>query len=228
MSGIIRIDLPLACRSLGRRPSPNPATRPVRFFTNHESRNMVFTAVQVAVSAQGSHHQKPPSRTTEPVASSLFPCSRLFTIVRHCSAKNIAPEPVSPLRPHRQHGLLCSSRNTVFPCSSGDSKESNPKPDQRVFHESRDTNHETRLLCFSRVTKHGIFVAPSRLPYPPFPGISRHFPGGGGGLSKGSSAASDVSQKSVQFSVAIDSGETCRLSAAPVALRAASAAANAQ
>ena len=24
----------------------------------------------------------------------------------------------------------------------------------KVFHESRDTNHETRLLCFSRITRH--------------------------------------------------------------------------
>ena len=27
------------------------------------------------------------------------------------------------------------------------------------FHESRDTNHESPLLCFSRVTKHGFFGA---------------------------------------------------------------------
>ena len=39
------------------------------------------------------------------------------------------------------------TRNMVFPCSSGDSKESNPKPGQRAFHESRDTNHESRPLC---------------------------------------------------------------------------------
>ena len=31
------------------------------------------------------------------------------------------------------------SRNMVFPCSYGSSKESNHKPDQRVFHESRIT-----------------------------------------------------------------------------------------
>ena len=40
------------------------------------------------------------------------------------------------------------SRNMVFPCPSGDSKESNAKPDQRVFHETRNTRHESRL--FSR------------------------------------------------------------------------------
>ena len=35
------------------------------------------------------------------------------------------------------------ARNMVFPCPSSDSKESSPKPGQRVFtnHESRNTNH---------------------------------------------------------------------------------------
>ena len=50
---------------------------------------------------------------------SVHDCSPLFTIVRHCSAKNITPEPVSPLRPHRQRGLY-------------------------GFHETRNTRHETR------------------------------------------------------------------------------------
>ena len=73
--------------------------------------------------------------------------------------------------PHRQHGLLGfhQPRDTQhgFPCPSGDSKESNPKPDQRVF-----TNHETRN------TNHGFFsnhVFPTR-DFPRFPTISRHFP----------------------------------------------------
>ena len=70
--------------------------------------------------------------------------------------------------PHRQHALLGfhQPRGTQhgFPRPSGDSKESNPKPDQRVFHESRDTNHESRLFF------------ESRLPYPRFPTISHHFP----------------------------------------------------
>ena len=42
------------------------------------------------------------------------------------------------------------SRNMVFPCSSGDSKESNSKPGQRAFHETRDTKHESRPLCLCR------------------------------------------------------------------------------
>ena len=52
---------------------------------------------------------------------------------------------------------LCFSRDTnhatwFFPVPSGDSKESNPKPDQQVFHETRNTRHESRLFiaCFDR------------------------------------------------------------------------------
>ena len=52
---------------------------------------------------------------------SVHDCSPLFTIVRHCSAKNITPEPVSPLHPHRQHSLF-------------------------GFYASGNTNHETRLF----------------------------------------------------------------------------------
>ena len=78
-------------------------------------------------------------------------------------------------------------RNMVFPCPSGDSKESNPKPDQQVFHESRDTaiawraaqasanskvftKHESRLFFESR-----LFCFPTHH-FPPFPTISRYFP----------------------------------------------------
>ncbi len=66
--------------------------------------------------------------------------------------------------PRRQHGLLGfhQPRDTqhVFPLPSGDFMESNLKPDQRVFHESQDTNH-------------GFF---SNHDFPRFPTISRHFP----------------------------------------------------
>ena len=37
------------------------------------------------------------------------------------------------------HESRNTKHTTYFPLPSGDSKESNPKPDQRVFHESRDT-----------------------------------------------------------------------------------------
>ena len=75
---------------------------------------------------EGWRHRKPPSGPLHPPESHGFPvrhCSLLFTIVRHCSAKNITPEPVSPLRPHRQHGLF-------------------------GFHETRDTRHESRPLLW--------------------------------------------------------------------------------
>ena len=102
-------------------------------FTKHESRDTnhgLFSNHSLCGrsvlrgSARGWRHRKPPSGPLHPPASHGFPvrhCSRLFTIVRHCSAKNITPEPVSPLRPHRQHGLFC-------------------------FHETRDTRYEPRPL----------------------------------------------------------------------------------
>ena len=85
--------------------------------------------------------------------------------------------------PRRQHGLLGfhQPRDTQhgFPLPSGDSKESNPKPDQRVStnHESRDTNHGFYGFHESRDTKHeSRLFFESRLPYPRFPTISHHFP----------------------------------------------------
>ncbi len=262
----------------GRRPPPAPAARPVGFSpaTNHatcfppvlrrlqreqlEARPTGFSRITKHETRllspwvrEGWRHQKPPSGPLRPPASHCFPvhdCSPLFTIVRHCSAKNIVSEPVSvpaalavaaaapfagntacwvftrhetrffpvpPATPRRAtpspaNGLftnhesrpLCfcrcfparcgaasgcygaawaavvpragntacwvftshESRNMVFPLPSGDSKESNSKPDQQVFtnHETRITNHESRPLCLS---SHD---------FPRFPTISRHFP----------------------------------------------------
>ena len=81
--------------------------------------------------------------------------------------------------PHRHHGLLGfhQPRDTQhgFPLPSGDSKESNRKPDQRVFHESRDTRH-------GFFSNHGFpthnfprFPTISRPPHPP-PLFSLGFP----------------------------------------------------
>ena len=209
----------------GRRPPPAPAARPVRFFTNHETR-LLSPWVR-----EGWRHQKPPSGPLRQPASHCFPvhdCSRLFAIVHDCSPKNIVrnqcPRAVHTgsaackvftnhetrvtkhglyafhesrvtaflaarsllscaLRrgigrlwrgmggrrpPRRQHGLLGFHQQRitqhVFPLPSGDSKESNSKPGLRVFHESRITRRETRLLCFSTHD------------FPQFPTISRHFP----------------------------------------------------
>ena len=131
------------------RPEPLPAHRPhqqegLSGFHGSRDTNHGLFAVLFDVGAHGSHRQEPSPGHGFPVHH----CSPLFTIVRHCSAKNITPEPVAPLRPHRQRGLYGSSRVTKlgFPFPCGGSKESNPKPDQQVF-----TNHETRI------TNHGFF-----------------------------------------------------------------------
>ena len=79
--------------------------------------------------------------------SRCFPvhdCSPLFTIVRHCSAKNITPEPVSPLRPHRQ-----DSDKPLPPINAAGKVFTN--------HETRDKNHglyafhQTRDTAFFRI-----------------------------------------------------------------------------
>ena len=42
------------------------------------------------------------------------------------------------------------------------------------FHETRDTNHESRPLCFSRNTRHESRITAFMLFFPRFPGISRY------------------------------------------------------
>ena len=80
--------------------------------------------------------------------------------------------------PRRQHGLLGfhQPRDTqhVFPLPSGDSKESNPKPDQQVFtkHETRNTNHGLYafVAAFLRVVeRHGAAMARHGRRQPPAP-----------------------------------------------------------
>ena len=128
-----------------RRATPSPTNR---FFhesrdTRHETRLFCFSRCfpsrcGAAWAAMARHGRPPsPAPATRPVRFSRITAFMLFT----------------------SH----ESRNMVFPCPSGDFKESNPKPNQPVFHESRDTRHETRLFCFP--THH----------FPPFPVISRHY-----------------------------------------------------
>ena len=83
--------------------------------------------------------------------------------------------------PHRQHGLLGfhQPRDTQhgFPLPSGDSNESNRKPDQRVFtkHETRNTNHGfyAFLAAFPRVVeRHGAAMARHGRPPSPAPATS--------------------------------------------------------
>ena len=91
--------------------------------------------------------------------------------------RRIPTEPLSARSPRRQHGLLGfhQPRDTQhgFPLPSGDSNESNRKPDQRVF-----TKHETRNTNHGFFSKHSFFsnhVFPTR-DFPRFPTISHHFP----------------------------------------------------
>ncbi len=57
--------------------------------TKHETRITAFVAVRFSVGARGVASQETAVRTTAPAGKSLFSCSPLFTIVHHCSPKNI-------------------------------------------------------------------------------------------------------------------------------------------
>ncbi len=117
----------------------------------HETRNTALVAVRFSVGVRGVAPQETAIQTTAPTGKSRFPGSPLFTIVHHCSAKNIAPEPVSPLRPHRQHGLFGfhETRDTAFVVARHGAamerhgRRPSPAPATRVyaFHKIRDTNH---------------------------------------------------------------------------------------
>ena len=145
-----------------RRAIPGPASE---FFTNHETRNTAFTAVRVAMGTNGSHHEKPPPGHCFPASGRLailLPghccpvhyCSPLFSIFFGGGAPSRCPRTV------RTSNTACwvfhETRDTqhIFPRPSGDSKESNPKPGQRLFHETRDTNH-------------GLYCRPDRRPRRP-------------------------------------------------------------
>ena len=62
-------------------------------FTKHETRNtnhgFFRNTAFITVSAQGVAPPETAVRTTASAGKSLFSCSPLFAIVRHCSAKNI-------------------------------------------------------------------------------------------------------------------------------------------
>ena len=114
----------------------------------HESRNTAF-----------------PATTATPRRATPSPTSRFFTNhetriteflspghgfpVHDCSAKNITPEPVSPLRPHRQRGLYGSSRDTKRGFSQTRPECKLPWSNGRTTclgfgvtnHETRDANH---------------------------------------------------------------------------------------
>ena len=132
----------------GRRPSPAPAARPVGFSpaTNHATcfppvlRRLQREQPQARPTgfSRITNHE---TRITAFMLLSLLSCAPWRGIGRLWRGMG------GRRPPRRQHGLLGFHQpritQHVFPLPSGDSKESNPKPGQRVFHESRnrDTNH---------------------------------------------------------------------------------------
>ena len=92
------------------------ASRP-EFRGFHESRLFFESRPFFSVGAPGRRHRKPPSGPLPPPASRCFPvhrCSLLFTIVRHCSAKNIVPEPVSVPAALAVAAAAACAGNTAF------------------------------------------------------------------------------------------------------------------
>ena len=236
MSAITRIDLRSAWHGAamarhGRRPSPAPATRPVGFspaarhatrffpvppatprratpspangfFTNHETRNTNHGLYAFLPTISHDFPAFPTISRPYPHPPGKGSLRRravrsLLSFALWCGMGRLWRGMGGGRPPRRQHGRLGfhQQRDTqhVFPCPSGDSKESNPKPGLRGF--SRITNHEheheSRPLCFS---SHDFPAFPAILRYPPPPGIGVRAPS----------------------------------AAAPAALRAASAAANAK
>ncbi len=171
-------------------------------FTRHETRLFritAFTDLRFTVVRDGRRHRKPPSGPLPPSASRCFPvrhCSRLFAIVRqkYCPAPVPSRRPVAAfLRVVARHGAAMARHGRPPPPRAGNTV-------CKVF-----TNHETRLLCFSRDKNHETWFLPvaaaaprranqarptgfsritsheSRLLYfsshdfPRFPGISRYY-----------------------------------------------------
>ncbi len=66
------------------------------------------------------------------------------------------PEPLSAHRPHQQQGLS-GFHETRNPRHGYSLPRGVSQREFRGFHETRITKHESRLLCFSRDTKHGLY-----------------------------------------------------------------------
>ncbi len=173
-------------------------SRGQRFFTNHESRVTKHGFFSPWCATGGSTgNRRPDHCPRRQAAVFLFAivhhCSPLFSKKMFCASALAPPghcfpapvrvawggygaawAPAVPRTGNRACWVFTSheTRNMVFPCSSGDSRKSNPKPGQQFF-----TNHESRITAFT-------------LPYPRFPTISRHFPAFPGPPPPGEGSAS--------------------------------------
>ena len=156
----------------GRRPSPAPAARPVRFFyetrdtafmlfTNHETRNTDFVAVVFAVGAQGTHNQEPPPGLPPPPPGRCLP-ARCGAAWGGYGAAWAAAVPRSATRPV---GLSPATNHaTCFP---------------PALRRLQGEQLQARPTGFSRITAFFRITAfyPPRCPVhycPPLPGIARH------------------------------------------------------
>ena len=142
------------------RPEPLSAHRPHQeegLSGFHETRNTAF----FAVGAQGTHNQKPPPGPPRTPPGHCFSarCGAAWGGYGAAWAAAVPPHRHTACRVFTSQG----TRIMVIPCSSGGIKESNLKPDQRVF-----TNHETRN------TNHGPFRISHE--FPRIPTNSRDFP----------------------------------------------------
>ena len=166
MSAITRIDLPsvwhgAAMARHGRRPSPAPAARPVRFFTKHETRitrHEIRNTAFIAVSARGVAPPETSVRPTAPAGKSLFSCSPLFS--KKILSGTSVPAPSTPAtRPVRfSRNTKHEARNTAFMLFMNhetrnralDEARGASQRKFRGFHETRNTKHETRLFFETR------------------------------------------------------------------------------
>ena len=169
--------MPSARRSLWRLPPPAPATWPVRFFTNHESRNTnhgfyVFHESRVtALPSWFPTHdfppfpglsQVPPRKSSVPAHSGSRAGGFMDASSRRASASGLHVPPGGEAKylpaarqasGSRNHGLACSSESRITKRGRygspavRDVSLERTKPPPMVF-----TKHETRLFCFSRVT----------------------------------------------------------------------------
>ena len=129
----------------------NPKPRPTVFhetrITKHETR-LFFTVVR-----DGRLHRKPPSGPLPPLASRCFPvhyCSPMFS-KKNCSAPLPSRRPVAAfLRVVARHGAAMERHG----------RPPSPAPATRPVRFSRNTRHETRLLCFSRDKNHATWIPP--------------------------------------------------------------------